>query len=114
EPEVPVEYKPESGIALMHGCLGHIYRDAKDVGRDIRQQWIREHRHKNITILGTQDDYQNYWQHNNLNSVKYNLLGKTTLLEAIQILATCKSFISNDTRLSHVAAAIGMPGTVYW
>lgn len=39
----------------------------------------------------------------------YNLCGKTTLTDAIDLIALCKGAISNDSGLMHVAAAVGIP-----
>lgn len=38
-----------------------------------------------------------------------NLAGKTSLAEAIQIIASARSMVSNDSGLMHVAAAFGIP-----
>lgn len=39
----------------------------------------------------------------------HNLCGKTTLTDAIDLIALCKGAISNDSGLMHVAAAVGIP-----
>jgi heptosyltransferase-2 len=39
----------------------------------------------------------------------HNLAGKTSLAEAIQIIASARSMVSNDSGLMHVAAAFGIP-----
>jgi heptosyltransferase II len=39
----------------------------------------------------------------------HNLAGKTSLLDAIHIIASAKSMVSNDSGLMHVAAAFGIP-----
>jgi heptosyltransferase-2 len=39
----------------------------------------------------------------------FNLAGKTTLAEAIDIMAACALAVSNDSGLMHVAAALNLP-----
>ncbi len=41
--------------------------------------------------------------------IVHNLAGKTSLTEAIQIIASAQSIVSNDSGLMHVAAAFGIP-----
>lgn len=45
-------------------------------------------------------------EHNNQQYV-FDLAGKTSLIEVVDLLAACKSVVSNDSGLMHVAAAVG-------
>ncbi|WGL98431.1 ADP-heptose--LPS heptosyltransferase RfaF [Arsenophonus sp. aPb] len=67
-----------------------------------------------ILILGSQKDHHigedirqslsaDYQQH------CFNLAGKTTLEQAVNLLASCRAVVSNDSGLMHIAAALNRP-----
>jgi heptosyltransferase-2 len=43
------------------------------------------------------------------NHAIHNFCGNTTLEEAVGIIALCKLFLTNDSGLMHIAAALGVP-----
>lgn len=86
------------------------------------KQWPVEHYAKvaevmaeqgyQVWLFGSLKDSETSLQIVNMvsNSNKANitsLIGKTNLIEAVDLLAACKSVISNDSGLMHVAAAVG-------
>ena len=65
-----------------------------------------------IVLLGVKKAYGEYYERNT-NCIKYiNLIGKTTVSEAIDIIADSEIYIGCDTGLSHIAAAVDVKGIV--
>lgn len=67
-----------------------------------------------ILIFGSKKDRwigENIYQLLSVNCQEYcfNLVGKTTLEQAVNLLASCLAVISNDSGLMHIAAALNRP-----
>jgi len=63
-----------------------------------------------VWVMGSQKDHPSGELINQQQSPNiFNLCGKTSLTEAIDLIAYCKGAVSNDSGLMHVAAAAGCP-----
>lgn len=104
-------------IAVFHGCLGKGLLNKKDVGTKSRQYIIDCLLSKGMVpvVLGSASDNKRFWRQNNLeNKHIKNYLGKLSLYDSVGILNSCHGFISNDTGLYHVGAALNKTGLVLW
>ena len=68
----------------------------------------------NILCFGSQNDKETGEEIETLNDLAsedsfFNLVGETSLEDAIDLLALCKKVVTNDSGLMHVAAAVGRP-----
>ncbi len=64
----------------------------------------------NVCILGSSKDVESGKKIESLcQSSVFNLCGKTNLVDVIDILASCKTAVSNDSGLMHIAAAVNVP-----
>ena len=68
----------------------------------------------NIMCLGSPNDQKTGEQIQSFHRLNqesnfYNLIGKTSLNDAIDILGLCNRVVTNDSGLMHVAAAVGTP-----
>jgi len=104
-------------IAIFHGCLGDLFADKKTIPIQSLKFLV-----ENIlgqghipVILGNKKDYKLYWKHINLNDERIiNYLFKLSIRDSVSILSHCDNFISNDTGLYHVAAALKKDGLILW
>ena len=106
----------ENYVAIIHGCLpGNKFKIAKDLGRHWRIDqidWIQKSNRIPL-ILGSFTDWEDFWQDVPIPDIGRCLLGQPIRIQ-LAVLSYCGSFVSNDTGLYHAAAAMGLPGKVYW
>jgi ADP-heptose:LPS heptosyltransferase len=104
-------------VAVFHGCAGKHLVKKKDLGSDMRRQFIDSLKARDYTpvILGNRGDIDNYWRYNADDLEECDVyLDVLTLEETVAKLAQCQFFLSNDTGLYHVAGALEKPGLVIW
>ena len=65
-----------------------------------------------IILLGTEQDSICFELKQSLNEKVHNFAGKTSLREALSIIAASKYIIGSDTGLTHAAEALGKPVTM--
>ena len=68
----------------------------------------------NILCLGSPNDQETGEKIESFHDLNkenkfYNLIGKTSLNDAIDILGLCEKVVTNDSGLMHIAAAVGTP-----
>lgn len=102
-------------VAVMNGCLGKKHIESKTIPYDVCNFILQQILSSGFVpvIIGSEQD-KKYWEKVEFNSKCKVYLGKLSLLDSVSILSECDSFISNDTGLYHVSAAIGLPGHVCW
>jgi ADP-heptose:LPS heptosyltransferase len=109
--------KPSSKrrIAIVHGCLGRYWQPHKTLPKLVRQHMLDVVITAGLqpVLLGNGDDARKFWAPIEIADVE-NYLGKLSLRDTVSVLAQCDGFISNDTGLYHVAAALKKPGIVLW
>lgn len=102
-------------VALFHGCLGEFWRQKKNLPIKTIQNMVDIVKGSGFMpiILGNKSDWKHYWRHVDLSDC-CNFVNQLTLKDSVSVLSQCDSFISNDTGLYHVAAALKVPGLVLW
>jgi lipopolysaccharide heptosyltransferase II len=76
---------------------------------------LRDHYQLDVVLLGGKDDQVLAQQAmNNPGCAAINLVGRTTLREAIGIIARATVAVGPDTGLMHIAAAVGTPVVSLW
>ncbi|MFH0255770.1 lipopolysaccharide heptosyltransferase II [Vibrio rumoiensis] len=80
----------------------HYATVANEMVRQGKQVWI----FGSIKDKPTAETIKNLVEEQNQSQI-YILAGKTSLIEAVDLLAACHTVISNDSGLMHVAAAVG-------
>lgn len=118
DPFVPVKrIKKREGkkrIVLAHGCLGVKKIEKKSIGRGPFNYAIKRilARGYEPVLVGSKSDRRLWEGVNRKRCMDY--IGKCSLLKTAEIIASCDAFITNDTGLYHVSAALGLPGLVCW
>jgi heptosyltransferase-2 len=64
---------------------------------------------RTVWLLGSPGDFEDCAQIEALTPEVVNLAGRTSLLEAIDLIALCNQVVCNDSGLMHVACALGIP-----
>lgn len=105
-----LQIKPgESIVALMPGAeFGPAKRWPSENYARIAKKLVQSGNH--VLILGSPKDYDTALEiEQKSGSQLINLCGKTSLLDAVDILASANLAISNDSGLMHIAAAVKIP-----
>ena len=120
--ETPEGYIPaKKPVAVFLGCLAERLLEDKSIHPRIVAKSLLALIARDCTpvLLGSESDHR-LWKPVfrelaypvSLNMV--NLIGKLTIRQSVAVLSHCEGFISNDTGLYHVAAALHLKGIVLW
>ena len=121
-PELDVDTKNQSELLSRHGMTGDSPWVACMVGAEYgpSKQWPHEYFASLIDLLGKQgirvcilgsqkDAFAGNKIQAQCKQAVLNLCGKTSLTDAIDLLAACDAAVSNDSGLMHIAAAVNTP-----
>jgi heptosyltransferase-2 len=121
-PELSVDAANQAKVLAEHAIPKNVPLVACMVGAEYgpSKQWPIEHfsslihllkqQGVNVCLLGSAKDIDVSKQIELLsNESVFNLCGKTSLLDVVDILAACKVAVSNDSGLMHIAAAVDTP-----
>ncbi|NOQ15175.1 MAG: lipopolysaccharide heptosyltransferase II [Methyloprofundus sp.] len=99
----------QSIVALMPGAeFGPAKRWPTENYAQIAKDLVQSGRQ--VVILGSPKDYETALEiEQKSDSQLINLCGKTSLLDAVDLLSCASLAISNDSGLMHIAAAVGIP-----
>ena len=103
--------KTKSSIGL---CPGAEFGPAKRWPAKYYSEIAKEYLNKgwNVLILGSQNDSQvaiEIKEPLTFEDGLHDLTGKTILIDAIDILSSCKAVLTNDSGLMHITAALDVP-----
>lgn len=118
--EIPIspisEIQIPNAVAVFNGIgLPEFYPYGKNITNEVRTyiiQSLLKNNYKPI-ILGTYQDKERFWKEIDLEGC-VDLLGKTKLNEAVDIISGCQFFVSNDTCLYHFSSILKKKGIVFW
>ena len=106
----------DSSLRSLAICPGAEFGPAKQWPPEYYAEVARAYidRGWNILCLGSPNDQETgvqieSFQNLNKENKFYNLIGQTSLIDAIDILGLCDRVVTNDSGLMHIAAAVGTP-----
>ena len=106
----------DSSLRSLAICPGAEFGPAKQWPPEYYAEVARAYidRGWNILCLGSPNDQETGGQIESFHDLNkenkfYNLIGKTSLNDAIDILGLCDRVVTNDSGLMHIAAAVGTP-----
>ncbi len=121
-PELSVDHANQAKVLEDNAIAADVPLIACMVGAEYgpSKQWPVEHfaslikmlkqQGMNVCLLGSAKDIEVGQQiESQCDESVFNLCGKTSLLDAIDILAACHVAVSNDSGLMHIAAAVDTP-----
>ena len=111
-----MELKVDSSLRSLAICPGAEFGPSKkwppEFFAEVAKAYVKDG--WNVLCRGSPNDHETGKQIESINNLDkerrfYNLIGKTSLNDAIDILELCEKVVTNDSGLMHVAAAVGTP-----